>query len=362
MSGTSARDVQARDADPLTVDEASDVFRPLADVDALVLAVSGGPDSVALMHFAASCAATAHLRGAPFPRLAVATVDHGLRSGSRTEAERVAAAAARLGLDALVLTWDGEKPESRLQENARHHRYALLVDGARRLGASHLATAHTLDDQAETLLFRMARGSGPAGLAGMRRSTMRDGVHHVRPFLGIAKARLIAACRTNDWLYVDDPSNQNPRFARTRWRALLPALAAEGLDAGRFGNLARRLAEVDEVIAVASRRAILEARVDPPDPATFRVARLMEEPVAVLYRAIDGILSDVPQPGRQERRGARLERIEALGTALRQAWREERPYRQTLHGMLVSYDGVLKLTVSPEKPRRRPSFRSRDCL
>ncbi len=240
MAGSSAIDGQTRGAAPLTSAEATDMFRPLAEVDALVLAVSGGPDSVALMHFAASCAEAARGRGMPFPRLAVATVDHGLRPGSRREAELVVAEAARLGLDALVLTWQGEKPMSRLQERARHHRYALLVDGARRLGASHLATAHTLDDQAETLLFRMARGSGPAGLAGMRRASMREGLHHVRPFLGVAKARLVAACRSNDWAYADDPSNQDPRFARTRLRALLPALAAEGLDAKRFGVLARR--------------------------------------------------------------------------------------------------------------------------
>ena len=362
MPGASASDVPARDPHPLTDAEAMDLFRPLAEIDALALAVSGGPDSIALMHFAASCAAAARRAGIAFPRLAVATVDHGLRSGSRIEAERVVAAAARLGLDALLLTWDGEKPASRLQEEARRHRYALLVDGARRLGASHVATAHTLDDQAETLLFRMARGSGPAGLAGMRRITRREGLHQVRPFLGIAKARLVAACRANNWTYSDDPSNQDPRFARTRWRALLPALATEGLDAERFGVLARRLAEADEVVALASRRALSEARMEPPEPATFRAARLMEEPSAVVYRAIEGILSDVPRAGRQARRGPRLERIEALGTALRQAWEEGRPFRQTLHGMLVSYDGIQNLTITPERPRRLPSFGGADRL
>ena len=362
MSGASAGGGSSREAHPLTEAEATDLFRPLTDIDALVLAVSGGPDSIALMHFAALCAAAARLRGTPFPRLAVATVDHGLRPGSRQDAEQVVARAAKLGLDALLLTWEGDKPVSRLQETARRHRYALLIDGARRLGASHLATAHTLDDQAETLLFRMARGSGPAGLAGMRRSTQREGLHHARPFLGIAKARLLAACRANDWAYVDDPSNQDPRFARTRWRTLFPVLAAEGLDAGRFGVLARRLAEADEVVALASRRALLEARMDPPDPATFCTARLMAEPAAVLYRALESILSDVPRPGRQMRRGPRLERVEALGKALRQASREARPFRQTLHGMLVSYDGVLKLTIAPENPRRPPSFGSADRL
>ncbi len=120
MAGSSAIEGQTRGAAPLTSAEAADIFRPLVDVDALVLAVSGGPDSVALMHFAASCAEAARGRGMPFPRLAVATVDHGLRPGSRREAELVVAEAARLGLDALVLTWQGEKPMSRLQERARH--------------------------------------------------------------------------------------------------------------------------------------------------------------------------------------------------------------------------------------------------
>ncbi len=146
----------------------------------------------------------------------------------------------------------------------------------------------------------------------------------------------------------------DPRFARTRLRALLPALAAEGLDAKRFGVLARRLVEADEVVAAAARRALSDARLDPNDPATFHAARLMGEPAAVLYRVIESVLSDGSQPDRQHRRGPRLERIEGLGAALRKAWEQERPFRQTLHGKVVSYDGVLKLTISPEKSRRSP--------
>ncbi len=262
MPGTSATDGQTRDGAPADDCRGELIcFGLLADIEALALAVSGGPDSIALMHFAASCAEAAPLEGVPFPRLAVATVDHGLRPGSRREAEQVAGC-ERLGSGSTPLFSPGRArsrcPASR---SARATTATpLLVDGARRLGASHLATAHTLDDQAETLLFRMARGSGPAGLAGMRRATMRDGLHHVRPFLGVAKARLVAACRANDWAYADDPSNQDPRFARTRLRALLPALAAEGLDAKRFGVLARRLAEADEVVAAAS----------PPRPSRTR--------------------------------------------------------------------------------------------
>ncbi len=362
MVGASPHGVDPRDAEPLTDTEASDAFEVVAGFDALVLAVSGGPDSTALMHFAASCCAAARRRGAPFPRLAVATVDHGLRPGSRREAEQVVARAAEIGLDALLLTWDGEKPVSRLQEEARRHRYALLQDGARRLGASHLATAHSLDDQAETILFRMARGSGPRGLAGMRGVAQRDGLLHVRPFLGIAKARLVASCCANGWSYVEDPSNQDPRFARTRLRTLLPALAVEGLDARRFEILARRLVEADEVVALASRRALLEASMDPAEPATFRAARLMEEPAAVLYRVIEGLLSDVSQPGRPLRRSPRLEQIESLGMALRLAWKQARPFRRNIYGKVLSYDGAQRLTIAPEAPRRPPFFGGGDGL
>jgi tRNA(Ile)-lysidine synthetase-like protein len=128
----------------------------------------------------------------------VATVDHGLRAESRAEAETVGLWAQALGLPHQSLTWTGAKPGSRIQERARAARYALLRAHARTLGAGYLLTAHHADDQAETILFRLMRGSGIGGLAGMQGMTRRDGIVLYRPLLGLPKRRLIEHCDACD--------------------------------------------------------------------------------------------------------------------------------------------------------------------
>ena len=327
---------------PLTPDELRPLLAPLRSARAILLAVSGGPDSVALMGLAAEVA-----RSDPdFPPLLVATVDHGLRAASRTEAEGVAAAAATLGLPVHILTWTGDKPSTRLQERARHHRYALLVDCARRNGATHLVTAHTQDDQAETVLFRLMRGSGPAGLAGMARIVDRDGLRHLRPLLDLPKARLVATCRAFGWPFIEDPSNHDPRFARARLRGLMPALAVEGLDAVRLTTLARRMGEVEEAMGDAARRTVEKAA---RGPGVYDARRLLAEPAAVRQRALDLMVTAVgAAPGRP-----RLDAVERLSAALAHAVAASEPLRRTLHGALLSYDGGTALRLAAAPPRRR---------
>ncbi len=326
----------------LTLDEARTLLAPLRDARGVLLAVSGGPDSVAMMRLAAGLAAS----GVGVPPLAVATVDHGLRPGSRAEAEDVARAAEALGLPCHMLPWTGAKPATRLQERARRHRYALLVDCAGRIGASHLATAHTRDDQAETVLFRLMRGSGPAGLAGMAAAVDREGIVHVRPFLDVPKARLVATCRAGGWSFVDDPANADPRFARTRLRALLPALAAEGLDAARFATLARRMGEAEAALAEAARCAIADAA---RAPGRYDARRLLAAPAAVRVRALQSVVTDLAAaPGRP-----RLDGVERLAAALVDAAAAGTPLRRTLHGAVVSFDGRDGLHLAAAPPRRR---------
>ncbi len=288
---------------PLGLDEAAPLFAPFRQARAVLLAVSGGPDSTALMHLAAAAA----LADPDLPPLAVATIDHGLRPEARAEAAAVARAAGALGLPHHLLPWDGPKPTTRLQERARDRRYGLLAGRARDIGATHIATAHTLDDQAETVLFRLMRGSGVAGLAGMAPSVPRNGVVLLRPFLGVAKARLVAACRAGAWPFAEDPANTDTRFARARLRALAPLLAAEGLDAPRLATLARRMGEAEAAIAAAARRAAAEAaRAD----GAYSLPRLLSEPVAVRLRALDLVL------GRVATARTRLDRLERLEGAL----------------------------------------------
>jgi tRNA(Ile)-lysidine synthase len=203
----------------------------------VLLAVSGGPDSTALMHAAAA------LREASGASVAVATVDHGLRPGSDAEAADVGRAARTLGLPHTRLPWAGPKPGTGLQEAARDVRYALLSAHAAAIGAGLVLTGHTRDDQAETVLMRLAAGSGLAGLAGMRAErALAPGLVLGRPFLHLPKAILVAWCEARGLAYLRDPSNADPRFARGRLRDAWPVLEREGLTPARLARLAERAA------------------------------------------------------------------------------------------------------------------------
>lgn len=335
------------DARPLSLEEATALLAPLRDATRTVLAVSGGPDSTALMHLAAMVRAA----GAG---LVVATLDHGLTDASPCIARDVRTAAKDLGLDAYLLRWDGIKPATGVQEAARHERYRLLDALAHEIGATHLVTAHTLDDQAETILFRMARGSGPAGLSGMRAATLRRGITHLRPFLAVAKSRLVATCRARGWPFVEDPANSDPRFARGRLRALLPGLAEEGLDAQTFAALARRLSR-DEAALGAAADALLagallaDARLEGGGQRLrLRADALLTAPAAVGLRALDRALTDFRRAG-----APRLARLEHLYDDLRAAHLEARTLRRTLHGHIVALQASGVIEIRPEPVRRR---------
>ena len=184
------------------------------------------------------------------PRLIAVTVDHGLRPEAAREARDVKRLARTLDLPHRTLRWSGVKPKTGLPAAARAERYRLLVQAARTSGASHILTAHTRDDQAETLLMRMLRGSGIAGLAAMARETQRDGVWLARPLLDIPKSRLVATLGKAKIAFADDPTNGDTSFTRPRLRALMPALAEEGGDSRSLARLASRLARANAAIEV----------------------------------------------------------------------------------------------------------------
>lgn len=236
----------------------SALFAPFRAYPRVLLAVSGGPDSCALLWLANQWCT--HRGEEAVPELFVATVDHGLRPEARQEAERVGILAGRFGLPHAVLDLPAALPASGLQEAARHARYGVLHAHARRIGAPALATAHTLDDQAETVMFRLMRGSGVSGLAGMSCSRDMDGIALLRPLLGLPKTELVRLCRHAEIAFAEDPSNHNPRFARARLRALMPKLALEGLDATGLARLASRMARADAALEAASDAAVAAMR------------------------------------------------------------------------------------------------------
>lgn len=231
---------KALGAPPLSPKEFAELFEPLLDpgTRSLAVAVSGGADSLALLHVMDAWARRHTIS------LLVLTVDHGLRVGSADEALTVGRFAVARGWRHRTLSWHGAKPVSGLSEAARDARYRLLLETCHAEGITALVLAHHLDDQAETVLYRMERDSGPDGLAGMARVIERDGVRLLRPLLGLPKARLIATCRAAGLLFADDPTNSDQRYARPRLRALMPELSASGVTAERLGRLADAMGSV----------------------------------------------------------------------------------------------------------------------
>ncbi len=343
----SAAEQDSRDHPPVGAREAADLFSDLAAERSLLVAVSGGPDSVALLALLADWS-----REPGRPLLAAATVDHGLRAASAAEAQSVAALCARLGVAHRILHWEGDKPRSRLLERARAARYALLAAEAERAGGAVLVTAHTLDDQAETLLMRMARGSGPSGLAAMRGRVMRGGAVLARPLLGVPKVRLIATAQARGLPFVEDPSNGDPRFARTRWRAVMPLLAAEGLDAERLSLLAGRLARLDEAAAARCQDALAAVLLPATEAPLLRLdfSALRREPDEIVLRVVAASLERL---GAGAESPVRLERLEACVAALCAAAGAGQPVTRTLAGVVLVLAGDGILALRRERPRRR---------
>jgi len=332
--------LNADGADPLTAEQIDALFAPLLDAKTLLIAVSGGPDSTALLLMATEWAAR---RGA---RIAAATVDHRLRPASATEAAAVAMLSAKLGVPHKTLVWTGAKPSTRVQERAREARYRLLTEHARAIGADAIATAHHADDQAETVLFRLVRGSGVAGLSGMEAMSRRDGVTIARPLLGVAKRDLVAFCRSRGAAFADDPSNANPRFARPRLRALLDRLGEEGLTADGLVRLARRAAEANE--ALERMTAEVEARLGADGPIDAKT--LFAEPIAIVQRTLARRIGTAG--GRDESRIG-LEKIEALALRLREALADGRALNANVGGALVRLSAKGRLGIGPEPARKR---------
>src|SRR5438105_3098189 len=357
------------DHSPISAQDAKRLFADLRGAPAIVLAVSGGPDSIALMWLAARWR-RALARG---PRLIAVTVDHGLRAEAAAEARQVKRLARSLNLPHRTLRWTGTKPKTGMPAAARAARYRLLVQAARANGATHVLTAHTRDDQAETLLMRMLRGSGIAGLAAMARESERDGLLLARPLLNVSKSQLIATLTKARINFADDPTNRDLNFTRPRIRAVLPVLAAEGGDTRNLARLASRLARANAAVevladgaeryrALRDRQAADAKGADAKrfaggfDAKSFDIksfdakafAALPEEiRLRLLLRAINRLGHEGP---------AELGKVEALLSALdrtvvENAARTRPKLKQTLAGALVPLIGG-RIHIEAAPPRR----------
>lgn len=228
--------------------------RLAGDLAALGVAVSGGSDSLALLHLAA---AWARARGL---RIEAATVDHRLRPESAAEAESVARSCAALGIAHEILVWDhGGNVPGNLMDAARRARLQLLAGWAAARGLGAVALGHTQDDQAETLLMRLARGAGLDGLSGMADSRQQGGVLWLRPLLGLRREALRDWLRGQGIAWADDPSNDDPGYERVRVRR---AIAALGLPVPALARSAAHLAEARAALAEAAVAAAAGASAD----------------------------------------------------------------------------------------------------
>jgi tRNA(Ile)-lysidine synthase len=354
--------------------------------------VSGGGDSIALMHLAADwLRATA----VPLERGSVLTVDHGLRDGSAREAAATAAWARSVGFPAHILrafsaevaagsaqenasnresgaairfeeigsrsNWRGTRPRSNVEDSARNARYRLIGDWCRANKVATVLLAHTRDDQAETFLLRLGRGSGVDGLSAMRGRAPfplpgYHGLELVRPLLDMGRDELRSDLIARGAAWLEDPMNEDPRFARVRIRQALPALEAAGVSTVRIAQAAQHLGRAREALEADTERFLeRHARFEPDGVAVFDGAALRAEPREIGLRALSAILMRVS--GATYR--PRLERLERAYDALRGSMRG-----LTLSGCRIGPSprelrrfGAATLEVRRERPRKHRSPR-----
>ncbi|GAB4263889.1 MAG: tRNA lysidine(34) synthetase TilS [Pararhodobacter sp.] len=329
------------------------------------VAVSGGGDSVAALVLACEALGVA--------RVQAVTVDHGLRAESAQEAEGVARLCARLGVPHQVLRWNGRAVAGNMQDAAREARLSLIGDWARgRVDAVLLG--HTRDDQAETVLMRLARGSGVDGLSGMAAERRAHGVLWLRPLLGVSRAALRDALRARGFDWIEDPSNADSRFLRVRARQALAALAPLGIDAEGLVATAGRMrdarAALDAQTGAAMAAHVCEDRGtvligaevrDLPDDIRHRLfARLLMALSGAPYRPRYGALRRWLAAGhgplmgcilapegtgfRLFREAAAVRHLEAPATGVwDRRWRAEGPVQATLRAM--GDEGLVQLSA-----------------
>lgn len=308
----------------------------------ILLAVSGGADSLALMLLAAIWR-----EGAGRPPISVASVDHGLRREAAAEMSHVRVLADKCGMNHVVLRGDRELPASRIEEAAREMRYRLLLAHAREIGASHFATAHHMGDQAETVLMRLAAGSGPAGLAAMRPVMAHGAITQVRPLLGLARRELEAVCRAAGVSWCEDAMNSDPRFARARLRGARAVLDAEGLSDARLARFAERMARMEDAVDAAARAAWDHTAATTGNGAAVALdgAALRDLPEEIVLRLVRRAILEV---GGAADRLSRLETaVQALTAGLASGGRAVR----TLGGARLEASGGM-VRVTRAAPRR----------
>ena len=274
----------------------------------IAVAVSGGADSLAL---ALLCAAWARRRGGTAVGL---TVDHRLRPESGREARRVKSWLKDHDMPHHILTWEGPAPATGIGAAARDARYALLNDWCRRQGVLHLLLGHHREDQAETFLMRLARGSGPIGLAGMSAVTETAHGRLLRPLLPVSRARLRRTLEVRRQPWVEDPSNEDTAFTRVRIRRSMPRIAAAGMTAEAIATATENAARVRSALEIETARLLAEAaEIFPAGYGRLRMDLFDRAPRMIAKNALAAMVTCIG--GRVY--GPRTDRLDRLYEAIR---------------------------------------------
>lgn len=303
----------------------------------VALAVSGGPDSMAL------CALMHEWAKPRDIALHFLSVDHGLRPEAADEAAFVSGIVGDWGKH-VTLRWDVPADlDSKIQEEARRARYDLMAEYCAAHEVRHLFLAHHIDDQAETVLFRLAKGSGLDGLCGMAARQEHDsGLFLCRPLLPISKDQLIRVCEASGLEYINDPSNKNENFARVRLRAAKEVLESEGLTSKRLLVTSQRLRRAQEALDYYTDELKTQALLEKDTKCIeYKLQALTEKPFEIIVRLV---LQCFDELACKREYAPRMEKVEAL---VHDLMNEGGFRKRTLGGLIFEVSGE-KFIISVE--------------
>jgi tRNA(Ile)-lysidine synthase len=288
-------------------DRLETLFPLLASKRRLAVAVSGGGDSVALMTLLAHWAKPRSIE------VHVLTVNHGLRAEAAAEARQVGVWSKDLGLIHKTLKWDGDKPASKIQEEARAARYRLMAEYCHSKKIADLFLAHHQDDQAETILFRLAKGSGIDGLSGMSATQVyNESLSLLRPLLDVSHSQLIATCKKAGIKWFEDISNVSDLYSRVRLRKSADILAAEGLTSARLATLGARLERaakgLEQITDLAWKKTV---QIKETKRIVFTLGEVLEYPEEIILRLLQKGLGELAGKRRYPPSLEALEKIAA---------------------------------------------------
>ncbi len=261
---------------------------PFEEHPKIAVALSGGSDSLCLALLLKSWV---HKKNGTLIAL---TIDHGLRAESCLEAQKVRTWMHEAKIPHHILQWQGEKPTSRIQEKARNARHQLLEDWCYDNQILHLFFGHNAEDQNETTLFRLFRGSGIDGLAGMSEIVEKKYVRILRPFLNVSRETLRQKLSDNNQKWIDDPSNESTQYTRVRLRKMLNECTNEGLTPTRIANIGHRQGLGRIALERETYRFLAQStQVFPEGYAFLNSNNLDQIPEDILIRALSWILMTI---------------------------------------------------------------------